>query len=123
MNLVNAPTTAVAQEYPNRRTAMLGAAALPLAGGMLTHDPADGALMAACAKLQALCGTPLPATEAAADDAVMARYELFEEEIRTRTAMTAAGGRAQVLAWLSLYGHSTDGAEALAEMFEGSDRA
>ena len=96
---------------------MLGSAALPLGAGTLAQSSADSPLLAACAKLLALRDRPLPATDAAADEAVMEQYELFEEEIRTRTATTAAGGRAQVLAWLSMYGHSTHGADALAEMF------
>src|SRR3546814_18695086 len=86
MQLANAHTAAVPQEHPTRRTAMLGAAVLPLTGASVGQDPNAGPLLMACARLQALCSTPLPDAAADADEAIMTRPDLFKAEIRSRTA-------------------------------------
>src|SRR3546814_18322688 len=87
---------------------MLGAAVLPLTGASVGQDPNDGPLLMACARLKALCSKPLPDADADADEAIMARHELFQDEICSRPAMTAAGVRAPVLAWLQRYGPTSD---------------
>ena len=116
--MVDAHVFPEAQGRLTRRTAVIGGGALLVSVPTPANAGADDrALLAACERLQAMCRTPLPADDAEAEQAIEARFDLFDTEIRCRRAETLAGSQAQVLAWLSLRGGTSEGADDLAAMF------
>lgn len=101
-----------------RRTAVIGGGALLVSVPMPANTGTDdSALLAACARLQAMCSTPLPSADAAAEKAMQDRWDLFGEEIATQKAQTLAGAKAQAQAWLLMWGGISDGSDDLARMF------